>query len=75
METIRLMWPEEQFRENDLIIYRCRSLSYPNSIALIKISPHDYQVFMGEYDLKIGEIIRVHKLAKDLMDDYFRYSS
>lgn len=75
METIRLMWPEEQFRENDLIVYRVRSLSYPTSIALIKISPYDYQVFSGGYDLKLGEIIAVHKLAKNLMDDYFRYSS
>ena len=75
MEMIRLMWPEEQFRENDLIVYRVRCLSYPNSIALIKISPHDYQVFKGDYDLKLGEIITVYRIAKNLMDDYFRYSS
>ncbi len=69
------IWPEEQFREDDFIVFRIRSLSYPHSIALIKISPHDYTVFMGEYSLRLGEIIAVHRLANRLMGDYFRYSS
>ena len=66
---------EEQFREGSNIIYRVRSLSYPHSIALIKITPHDYEIYKGEYSLKIGEELILYKLAKSLMDDYFRYSS
>lgn len=69
------IWPEEQFREDDFIVFRVRSLSYPHSVALIKIGPHDYTVFNGEYSLRLGEILAVHKLANRLMGDYFRYSS
>lgn len=71
----RYIWPEEQFRESDFIVFRVRSLSYSNSIALIKISPYEYEIYMGEYSLRLGEIISVHKLANRLMGDYFRYSS
>ena len=72
---IGLMWLEEQFREDHFIVYRVRCLSYPNSIALIKVSKNHYKVFKGEYDLKLGEIIMVYKLAKSRMDDLHRYSS
>lgn len=75
MNKVGYIWPEEQFREDDFIVFRARSLSYPHSIALIKISPHDYIVYKGEYSLKIGEMLAVHKLANRLMGDYFRYSS
>ena len=75
MDKVGYIWPEEQFREDDFIIFRVRSLSYPHSIALIKISPHDYTVYKGEYFLRLGEILAVHKLANRLMGDYFRYSS
>ena len=46
------MWLEEQFREDTFIVYRVRCLSYPNSIALIKISKNRYKIFKGEYELK-----------------------
>lgn len=69
------IWPEEQFREDDFIVFRVRSLSYPHSIALIQISPHDYTVFKGEYSLRLSEVIAVYKLANRLMCDYFHYSS
>lgn len=75
MEKIGYIWAEKQFTEGNFIVYRVRSLSYPSSIALIKISPHDYQIFKGDYDLKLGEIVTVYRIAKNLMDDYFRYSS
>ena len=75
MDKVGYIWPEEQFREDDLIVFRVRSLSYPHSIALIKISPHDYVVYMGNYSLRLGEIVAVHKLANRLMGEYFRYSS
>lgn len=75
METIGLMWLEEQFREDTFIVYRVRSLSYPHSIALIKVSKNRYKIFKGEYDLKLGEIIMVYKLAKARMDDFNLYSS
>lgn len=68
MNKIGYIWTEEHFREGSKIIYRVRSLSYPNSIALIVITPHDYEIFKGE------ELI-LYKIAKSLMDDYFRYSS
>jgi hypothetical protein len=75
MKTVSLMWLEEQFREDYYIVYRVRSLSYPNSIALIKVSQDRYKIFHGEYDLTLGEIIRIYKLAKARMDDYNNYSS
>ena len=72
---IGLMWLEEQFREDDFIVFRVRCLSYPNSIALIKISKDSYKVFHGEYDLKLSEVLMVHKLAKARMNDLDGYSS
>lgn len=75
MEPLNLIWPEEQFKEDYFIVYRVRSLSYHNSIALIKISKNRYKIFKGEYELKLGEIIMLYKLAKRLMDDFRRYSS
>lgn len=75
MDKLGYIWPEEQFREDDFIVFRVRSLSYPHSIALIKISPHDYVIYNGEYSLKFGEVIAIHKLANHLMGDYFHYSS
>lgn len=75
MNKIGYIWTEEHFREGSIIIYRVRSLSYPHSIALIKITPHDYEIFRGEYSLKMSEELILYKLAKSLMDDYFRYSS
>ncbi len=75
METIGIMWLEEQFREDYFVVYRVRCLSYPNSIALIKVSKNRYKIFKGEYELKLGEILMVHKLAKARMDDYGHHSS
>ncbi len=75
MNKIGYIWTEEQFREGSNIVYRVRSLSYPHSIALIRITPHDYEIFKGEYSLKLSEELILYKLAKSLMDDYFRYSS
>ena len=72
---IGLMWLEEQFREDDFIVFRVRCLSYPNSIAIVKISRDTYKVFHGEYDLKLGEVLMVHKLAKARMDALDDYSS
>ena len=72
---IRYIWTEEQFREGSNIIYRVRSLSYPNAICLILVNAHEYTVYMGEYELKIGEVLIVHKLGKSLLDDFIRYSS
>jgi len=69
------IWPEEQFRENGFIVFRIRSLTHPNSIALIQIGPHDYTVFKGEYFLRVSEVIAIYKLANRLMGDYFHYSS
>ncbi len=75
MKTIDLMWLEEQFREDYFIVFRVRCLSYPNSIALIKVSKNRYKIFKGEYELRLGEILMVHRLAKARMDDYDLYSS
>ncbi|AGH96677.1 hypothetical protein A11Q_2461 [Pseudobdellovibrio exovorus JSS] len=75
MNRLEYIWPEEQFREDDFIVFRVRSLSYPYSIAFIKISPNDYTAYNGDYSLKDGEIIAIHKLANSLMDNYFPYSS
>ena len=75
METIGYIWTEEHFKEGNNTIYKVRSLSYPHIIALIQVNPHKYTVYMGEYKLKLGEIIMVYKLAKACLDDYNRYSS
>ena len=71
---IGLMWLEEQFREDTFIVYRVRCLSYQNSIALIKVSKNRYKIFKGEYELKLGEVLMVHRLAKARMDDLCSYS-
>lgn len=75
MDKIGYIWPEEQFREDRFIVFRVRSLLYPQSIAFIKISQHEYTVYNGEYNLRLGEIIAIHKLANSLMGDYSHYSS
>lgn len=72
---IGYIWTEKHFREGSNIIYKVRSLSYPNVIALIRVNPQEYTVYMGEYDLKLQEILMVHKLGKALLDDFIRYSS
>lgn len=75
MNGIGYIWTEEHFREGSKIIYRVRSLSYPNSIALIVITPNDYEIFKGEYSLKLGEELTLYKIARSLLDNYRLYSS
>ena len=72
---IGYIWTEEHFKEGSKIIYSVRSLSYPHSIALIVITTNEYEIFKGEYSLKLGEELILYRLAKKLMDDYLRYSS
>ena len=71
---IGYIWSEEQFREDNHIVYRVRSLNYPNVIALIKVGPYEYTVYKGEYDLKFQEVLMLFKIGKKLADDYVRYS-
>jgi hypothetical protein len=67
---IGYIWTEEQFSEDNHIVYRVRSLSYPTSIALIKISTTEYKVFKGEHLLKLAEELMLFKIAEALLDDY-----
>jgi hypothetical protein len=67
---IGYIWTEEQFSEDNHIVYRVRSLGYPTSIALIKISATEYKIFKGDQSLKLAEELMLFKVAEALLDDY-----
>jgi len=64
------IWTEEQFTEDNHIVYRVRSLNYPSSIALIKVSATEYKIFKGEHQLKLAEELMLFKIGEALLDDY-----
>jgi hypothetical protein len=64
------IWTEEQFSEDNHIVYRVRSLNYPTSIALIKVSATEYKVYKCEHPLKLAEELMLFKIAEALLDDY-----
>ena len=72
---IGYIWTEELFREDNHIVYKVRSLNSPNAIALIKVGPTEYKIFKAKYELSLIESLTIYKLARSLLDDYFRYSS
>jgi len=67
---IGYIWTEEQFSEDNHIVYRVRSLSYPTSIALIKISATEYKIYKGDQSLMLAEELMLFKIAEALLDDY-----
>lgn len=67
---IGYIWTEEQFSEDNHIVYRVRSLNYPSSIALIKVSANEYKVYKSEHQLKLTEELMLFKIAEALLDDY-----
>lgn len=67
---IGYIWTEIHFKENDFIIYKVKSLNYPDYIAFIKIGPHDYEVFKTRDDLRLQEILLLYRLATVLQEDY-----
>lgn len=67
---IGYIWTEEQFSEDNHIVYRVRSLNYPTSIALIKVSANEYKVYKSEHQLKLTEELMLFKIAEALLDEY-----
>lgn len=67
---IGYIWTEEQFTEDNHIVFRVRSLNYPSSIALIKVSATEYKIYKGEYPLKLAEELMLFKIAETLIEDY-----
>lgn len=67
---IGYIWTEEQFTEDNHIVYRVRSLNYSSSIALIKVSTTEYKIYKGEHQLKLAEELMLFKIAETLLDDY-----
>ena len=68
--AIGYIWTEEQFIEDNHIVYRVRSLSYPSSIALIKVSATEYKIYKSEHQLKLAEELMLFKIAEALLDEY-----
>lgn len=67
---IGYIWTEEQFSEDNHIVYRVRSLNYLSSIALIKVNAAEYKIYKGEHQLKLAEELMLFKIAEALLDDY-----
>ena len=67
---IGYLWTEEQFSEDNHIVYRVRSLNYPSSIALIKVNATEYKIYKGEHQLKLAEELMLFKFAEALLDEY-----
>ncbi len=64
------IWTEEQFTEDNQVVYRVRSLNYPTSIALIKVNATEYKIYKGEHQLKLAEELTLFKIAEALLDEY-----
>jgi len=67
---IGYIWTEEQFTEDNHIVYRVRSLNYPSSIALIKVNATEYKIYKGDHQLKLGEELMLFKIAEALLEEY-----
>lgn len=67
---IGYIWTEEQFTEDNHIVFRVRSLNYPSSIALIKVNATEYKIYKGEHQLKLAEELMLFRIAEALLDDY-----
>lgn len=67
---IGYIWTEEQFTEDNHIVYRVRSLNYPSSIALIKVSATEFKIYKGEHPLKLAEELMLFKIAEALLEEY-----
>jgi len=67
---IGYIWTEEQFTEDNHIVFRVRSLNYPSSIALIKVTASEYKIYKGEHQLKLAEELMLFKIAETLLDEY-----
>lgn len=67
---IGYIWTEEQFTEDNHIVYRVRSLNYSSSIALIKVNATEYKIYKGEHQLKLAEELMLFKIAEALLDEY-----
>ncbi|MFN8847153.1 MAG: hypothetical protein ACK5W9_09910 [Bdellovibrionales bacterium] len=67
---IGYIWTEEQFSEDNHIVYRVRSLNYPSSIALIKVNATEYKIYKSEHQLKLAEELMLFKIAEALLDEY-----
>ena len=68
------LWFEELFRlGTDIVIYKVRSLNYPENIAYVRISKNGYNVFKTHYELKLGEILKIYGMAR-IYHDCFKGS-
>lgn len=66
------LWFEEELKlKNDLVVYRIKSLNYPGIIAYVRITKSGYHVFKTQYELKLGELLKIYGMAR-VYHDCFR---